>query len=67
MATLETIVGEEISGLSDAFRVRPDGATGDGVALDIARVGAATGYAPRFSLEAGLGDYLAWLRAGHPH
>jgi UDP-glucose 4-epimerase len=33
-------------------------------ALDIARLAADTGFAPRFSAEAGLADYIAWLAHG---
>lgn len=34
-------------------------------ALDISRLVAETGYRPEFPLEAGIADYLAWLRAGN--
>jgi UDP-glucose 4-epimerase len=36
-------------------------------ALDVTRLRDDTGYAPLFSVEAGLADYLAWLRDGNPH
>jgi UDP-glucose 4-epimerase len=35
--------------------------------LDITRIRADTGYEPAYHLEAGLADYIAWLRAGHEY
>ena len=34
--------------------------------LDIGRVAADTGYAPEFTLESGVADYVEWLRSGNP-
>ncbi len=34
--------------------------------LDLARIRADTGWTPRFSLQAGVAEYVAWLRAGNP-
>lgn len=35
------------------------------LALDIARLRADTGYAPQWSIDAAMRDYVAWLRAGN--
>ncbi|HEY1486880.1 MAG TPA: NAD(P)-dependent oxidoreductase [Micromonosporaceae bacterium] len=35
------------------------------VSLDISRLRADTGFEPGYDLASGLGDYIAWLRAGH--
>jgi UDP-glucose 4-epimerase len=40
-------------------RWRPD------VYMDIARLQADTGYAPRYTVETGVQDYVAWLQAGN--
>ena len=34
--------------------------------FDITRVREDTGFGPAFGLEAGIADYIAWLRAGNP-
>jgi len=34
--------------------------------LELARIAADTGYKPEFTLESGVADYVAWLRAGNP-
>jgi UDP-glucose 4-epimerase len=53
-----------------ARRLVPDAQLGDYAvsaapapiaALDITRLATATGFAPRFDVETGLADYLAWL------
>ncbi len=36
------------------------------VTMDLGRIGADLGYRPRFTLESGIADYAAWLRAGNP-
>jgi UDP-glucose 4-epimerase len=33
--------------------------------LDLTRIQRDTGYAPAYDIEAAVGDYVAWLRAGH--
>jgi len=33
--------------------------------LDLTRIKRDTGYAPSYDIDAGVGDYVAWLRAGH--
>ena len=35
------------------------------VYMDISRIKADTGYAPRYTVETGVQDYVAWLRAGN--
>ena len=35
------------------------------VYMDISRIKADTGYAPRYTAETGVQDYVAWLRAGN--
>jgi UDP-glucose 4-epimerase len=37
------------------------------LALDLARIRADTGYAPRFTAATGIADYLAWLAAGNDY
>ena len=34
------------------------------VYIDITRLKADTGYEPRYTVETGVQDYVAWLRAG---
>jgi UDP-glucose 4-epimerase len=33
--------------------------------MDISRIKADTGYEPRYTVETGVQDYVAWLRAGN--
>ena len=33
--------------------------------FDIAKLQEDTGYTPRFTIEAGVADYIGWLRAGN--
>ena len=35
------------------------------VYMDISRIKADTGYEPRYTVETGVQDYVAWLRAGN--
>jgi UDP-glucose 4-epimerase len=37
------------------------------VYMDITRLKADTGYEPRYTVETGMQDYVAWLRAGNTH
>lgn len=37
------------------------------IALDITRIRQDTGFEPQFSVEQGITDYVAWLRAGHEY
>jgi len=34
--------------------------------LDLGRLSAATGYVPRYDVDAAIADYVAWLQAGNP-
>ena len=43
----------------------PDG--GEPTCLDVSRIHADTGYAPAYSLDPALADYIAWLTAGHEY
>ena len=33
--------------------------------MDISRIKADTGYTPRYTVETGVQDYVAWLQAGN--
>lgn len=44
---------------------RAEGAPATDPVLDLTRIHRDTGYAPAYDIERGVGDYVAWLRAGH--
>jgi UDP-glucose 4-epimerase len=45
---------------------RSPGAPASDAYLDITRLHADTGFEPRHDLDAAVGEYVSWLRAGHP-
>jgi UDP-glucose 4-epimerase len=53
----------------DARIELPEGSSpagsGQGITLDIGRLREDTGYQPAYDTERAVGDYIAWLRAGH--
>jgi UDP-glucose 4-epimerase len=59
-----------IRAIPDAVPVLTEGrgpyAPAEPAHLDISRLLADTGYAPRYDLDRAVGDCLSWLKAGHP-
>lgn len=53
--------------IPDARIDLPTGGTSESSYQDITRIHQDTGYQPTYDIDAGIADYIAWLRAGHDH
>jgi UDP-glucose 4-epimerase len=59
------VIAEIKKVVPDARIDLPTGGTAQPLHLDITRLCQDTGYEPAYDLERAIGDYLAWLHAGH--
>jgi len=62
VAKIAAQLGAEVETAVDAQRVRPDDSEVERLVCDASRIRSLTGWAPRYDLDAGLAETIAWIR-----